>query len=167
MINIRFDPLSLNGLRNKLQSLQNTSLSGTLGAMNSTVDYMRDIAVDLAPDKSQSGGIKNNITSQHANPFSMIATVVSTHPEGANLYNEFGTGIYGSTPRPYEIFPKYKKALSNINHRPATYDAFGPVSYVMHPGIPSRPFMRPAAIQGSRYIRTLMRQIMKLFKVSK
>jgi len=58
-------------------------------------------------------------------------------------YQEFGTGTRGEFPgRPYVITPKQAKVLR--------FTAGGKTVYtrkVTHPGIPARPYLRPAAIE--------------------
>lgn len=162
MINI--DVQGLTELNSMLNALAQSSPKRTIIALNRIAYLIQKKAKLKATNINRKGGLAKTV---HVDPallgYKNEAQVYCTHKAGK--YQEFGTGIEGENPTSaYVIAPKNKKALSNHGKGkapPFPYGAFGPVKYVIHPGIKARPFMRPAAQDGVRESEDIMRDAFK------
>lgn len=157
MIDIQIQ--GLNELNTMLNELAKTSPKRTIVALNRIAYLVQKKAKLKATNINRKSGLAKTI---HVDPALLNARneaqVYCTHLAGK--FNEFGTATRGERPSPaYLILPKVKKALSNHKKggkSPFPYGFFGPVKSVIHPGIPARPFMRPAAQEGVKESTQIM-----------
>lgn len=115
--------------------------------INRVVQIIRTSATKRATNINRRSGLAKGIQVENATLTKLYGIVYCNHLAGR--YNEFGTSTRSEFPTAaYVIVPVKKKALSNRNSMQVGRSPFGPVKKVIHPGIPARPFMRPAAIEG-------------------
>ena len=129
----------LASLANDLSKAEGTGI--TLAAadiIQQSAQRIQSTAQSLAPIKS--GRLRQSISIRYPEP---LKAIVGPQVEYGK-YQEFGTGTRGEFPtKPYEIRPKGgRKFLSfTVNGKKVV------VRRVTHPGVPPRPFMRPAIEQ--------------------
>jgi HK97 gp10 family phage protein len=99
-----------------------------------TAEKVQAEAQSLAPIKS--GALRNSITVRYVGALSAVIGPQVNY----GVYQEFGTGTRGEFPTAsYTITPKKGQYLSfNVNGKKVV------TRKVTHPGIPARPYMRPA-----------------------
>ena len=133
----------MDSLSNTIKKLAKESPEKTVKAMNETANIIRNKAGDLATNINRKDGLAKSIHVDKATVGKMVALIYSNHSNKVALYQEFGTSTRSEFPSPpYNIFPVKKKALF-WKGLPFPIGAVN-----NHPGIPARPFMRPAAIHG-------------------
>jgi hypothetical protein len=148
MINMSFDKASLLNTQNLIDGLIAKATTGVCEAVNDTVNYIWFNAQERATNICGDYGISEQTKKYEANLLTMKGYVKCEHEWGE--LHEFG-GTHS-----YEISPVNAKALSNINTIRPNYARFGPRSFVVHPPMPARPFMRPAATSGEIYMKFLI-----------
>jgi len=95
---------------------------------------IQSVAQSNAPVKS--GRLRQSIRIRYVGP---LTAIIGPSVDYA-VYQEFGTGTRGEFPGPmYEIRPRNATVLSWVSDGKRRF-----AKVVHHPGIPARPFMRPA-----------------------
>ena len=125
----------IRALAQRLSQASNTGIERAAAeVVQMYAEKVKNIAQSKAPVKN--GTLKFSIVITYIN--SLTAEISPTVPYGK--YQEFGTGIRGEFPSGmYQIKPKSGKYLMfKVNGQ------WVRTKVVNHPGIPARPFMRPA-----------------------
>jgi hypothetical protein len=108
--------------------------------IRSTAEKVRSEAISKAPFKT--GALRNSISVSYDGP--LRATVGPHVPYG--VYQEFGTGTRGEFPgQMYEIRPKNPNGRLVFKTKDGKWVS---AKLVRHPGIPPRPYMRPALTEA-------------------
>lgn len=155
MIKVSVDKVSLNRITKKLTRMETTAYSQTQDAISKTATVVETEAKHKATNISETGGLSRAITHEISPNLAIIRV---RHP--AAIYNEYGTSTRSEFPSaPYEIKPINARVLSNLRHLRRNYYPFVAAFVKAHPGIPARPYMRPAKIKGESYLRSLHSRI--------
>ena len=135
------DPIAYVDISTLVSDLRTIS---TLSTGEITENIFRDYGAKIealakakAPHKT--GALKSSIT-HHASQDSLVISAGASYA----MYQEFGTASRGEfNGSPYEIRPKKGKYLVfYVNGKRVV------TKKVTHPGIPARPYLRPAVMEG-------------------
>lgn len=126
-----------------LTSLLGNFASAKANAPKAAAEMIRTIAEKVRSEAAtnapfKTGALRNSITITYESP--LRASIGPQVPYG--VYQEYGTGSKGEFPgQPYEIRPKSSDGRLVFKTKDGKWVS---AKLVKHPGIPARPYMRPA-----------------------
>ena len=155
MFKFELDKVTQNRLMKKFDRMEAMAYTQAQDAISKTATVVETEAKHKATNISETGGLSRAITHEISPNLAIIRV---RHP--AAIYNEYGTSTRSEFPSaPYEIKPINARVLSNLRHLRRNYYPFVAAFVKAHPGIPARPYMRPAKIKGESYLRSLHSRI--------